>query len=133
MRQTGSEITSKHALSPQADTGGSAKNGTIIDRLGYDSLVASLITGAITGTPTSMSMVGKVQHGDAANLSDVADVTGATVTITTATAIGEMNVDLTGLKRYVRITETTTFVGGTSPDVMVAASISLGQAMTGPV
>ncbi len=132
MYDTGGEVKTYRALSPQADSGGSAKNGVVIDRKGFDSLVATFITGAITGTPSSMSMVCKVQHGDASDGSDMADISGATATITAANETAEINVDCRDLKRYIRVSETTTFSGGTSPTVLVAAVVTLGQAAKKP-
>lgn len=132
MYDTGSEIKTVRALSPQSDSGGSAKNGVVVDRLGFKSLVASVITGAVSGTPTATSMTIKVQHGSASDGSDMADVSGAAATITAADSVAEINVNCRGLKRYVRVTETTTFTGGTTPAVLVGATISLGQAAEGP-
>lgn len=132
MRDTGSEVKTVRALSPQSDSGGSAVNGVVVDRLGFDSLVATVITGAISGTPTTTAMAIKVQHGAASDGSDAADVSGATGAITAADSVAQVDVDCRALKRYVRVTETTTFTGGTTPAVLVGATISLGQASTGP-
>lgn len=132
MRDIGSEVKTVRALSPQSNSGGSAVNGVVIDRMGFDSLVATVITGAISGSPTAISMAIKVQHGGASDGSDAADVTGATGTITTADSVKEINVNCEALKRYVRVTQTTTFTGGTTPAVLVGATIALGQAQAGP-
>jgi len=132
MKDTGSELKTVRALSPQSDSGGSAVNGAVIDRKGYESAVMTVITGAIGGSPTSMSMAIKVQHGDASNLSDAADVSGATGTITAADSVKEIDVDLKSLKRYIRVTQTTTFVSGSSPTVLVGASCSMGEAQIKP-
>lgn len=132
MKDTGSEVKTVRALSPQSDSGGSAVDGVVIDRRGYDSAVATFITGAISGTPTATSIAVKVQHGDESDGSDMADFSGATATVTAANTVAEINLVLRGAKRYVRITETTTFTGGTTPAVLVAGTVSLGQVKVGP-
>lgn len=131
MKDTGSEVKTVRALSPQSDSGGSAVNGAAIDRMGYDSLVATVITGAISGSPTTTSMAVKVQHCDTSG-GTYADVTDATATITAADSVAEINVDCRALKRYVRVTETTTFSGGSTPAVLVGGTIALGQPSVGP-
>lgn len=133
MYDLGGEVKTLRALSPQSDSGGTAKNGVIIDRFGFNSAVAVFVTGAISGAPTATSVACKVQHGDAADGSDMADIPGATATITTADTIAEINVDCRGLKRYIRVSETTTFTGGTTPSILIAAVVTLGQAREIPV
>jgi hypothetical protein len=133
MYDTGSEVKTLRAISPQSDSGGAAVNGVVIDRSGFDSLVATFITGATSGNPTGISVACKVQHGNASDGSDMADITGATATITSANSVAEINVDCRGLKKYVRAVETTTLTGGTSPTILVAATITLGQAVEKPV
>jgi hypothetical protein len=44
----------------------------------------------------------------------------------------EVNVDLSGLKRYVRVVTTVTFTAGTSPAIPVAAAVVLGGAESLP-
>ncbi|MBT9171350.1 MAG: hypothetical protein DDT18_01724 [Actinobacteria bacterium] len=76
-----------------------------------------------------MSMVCRVQHGDAADGRDMVDIPGAVATIIAADLIAEINVDCRGLRRFVRVVVTTTFTGGTSPAVLVAATIAMGEAV----
>lgn len=104
---------------------GGAVNGNIIDRLGFQSLLISLGYGATTGTPTGTAIAWIVQHGAAANLSDAA-------TFATLTALGaadanftagecvNINLNLEGAKRYIRIVPTLTFTAGTTPKLQAA-------------
>ncbi len=114
-------------IAPQAAS--TAVNGNGIDRSGYNYAVVACETGATTGTPTSTSVAFKVQ--DSADNTTFADVSSATVTIADA-AHGEVNVDLRGLRQYIRVVATPTFVGGTSPTVQISASVVLGDAVVRP-
>jgi hypothetical protein len=127
MDLAGGSVKCLDALSPNSDTGGSAVDGNIIDRKGFLSAVFNCLIGDVTGTPTSQSAVFKIEEGDASDLSDASDVTGATVTITTVDTAGEINMDLRSRKRYIRLTQTTTFVGGTSPEIRNAGSCVLAD------
>lgn len=76
-------------------------NGSVIDMSGYDAVSFLAGVGALTATQVTLL---KAQHGDAANLSDAADITGAT---TTALADGDGDKTLLlevlqPRKRYVR-------------------------------
>jgi hypothetical protein len=132
MDLAGGSIKTLSALDPNSDTGGSAVDGNIIDRKGFESAVMTCLQGDTTGSPTSQSTVWKVEEGDASDLSDATDVTGATVTITTADTVGEINMDLRSRKRYIRLTQTTTFVGGTSPETRNGGSVTLGDPQVKP-
>lgn len=133
MYDAGSELTTVRALSPQSNAGGVAINGILTNRMGYNSLIATFITGAVTGAPTAVSAACKVQHGDALDGSDMSDISGATTTITGADLAGEINVDCHPLKKYVRVSVTVTFTGGTTPAILITAAITLAQTGLGPV
>jgi len=139
MKDTGGELLTKRAMSPQAISGSSAVNGVAIDRKGFESGVFTIASGAAGGTPTSFSMAIKVQHADASNFATPVDVTTAqnndgavTATITAIDSEAEVNVDFRKLKRYVRVVVTPTFVGGSSPDLLVASSVALGECYINP-
>ncbi|MBT9168752.1 MAG: hypothetical protein DDT19_02100 [Syntrophomonadaceae bacterium] len=95
----------------------------------FDSLVATFVTGAVSGAPTAMSIVCRVQHGNVVGGGDMADIAGAVATITTADSIAEINIDCRPLGRFVRVIMTTTFTGGTAPTVLIAATIALGKSV----
>jgi hypothetical protein len=128
---TGDALTNKRAVSPQSASAGSI-NGVAIDRLGYSSASFAVITGAVTGSPSAQTVDAKIQEADASG-GTYTDVSGATVSITDADSIGEINVDLSGLKRYIRIVLTVSFTGGTSPAIEVASNCALGEAQYNPV
>jgi hypothetical protein len=114
---------------PVAVSGSSAVNATGINRIGHASLALIACTGAATGTPTSFSFEVKVQ--DSADDSSYADYKpdGTNVAATTITAVNtltELNVDLRGARKYVRVVVTPTFVGGTSPTVLFSSAVALG-------
>lgn len=139
MKDTGGDILSKGSLRPQVVSGSSAVNGVTIDRKGFQSGVFTILAGAVAGVPTSFSMAIKVQHSDAANFAGPADVTTAenndtavTATLTAINTDAEINVDFRILKRYVRIVLTPTFVGGSSPELLVGGSITLGECYLNP-
>ncbi|MCK5237501.1 MAG: hypothetical protein KAR06_11010 [Deltaproteobacteria bacterium] len=135
MRDTGGDVKTITGFMPQNDTGGSNVDGAIVDRKGFLSMVATLLFGATTGAPSNIVTVFTLEHGDAANLSDKADVQ-ILATTTVPTAAGgdtvEAAIDLRPLKRYVRIKETTTFTAGTTPAIDLAAAITLGEASVVP-
>ena len=123
------------SLAPQSDTGGSAVDGAVVDTLGYNSAMLSFESGAISGSPSATSIAVKLQEGNASDGSDMADAHDNTGTVIggTVTAAGtELLARIEGLgtnrKRYLRVVETTTFTGGSSPSVHVHANILLGNA-----
>lgn len=127
MRTTSAEVRTGLAASPQLAPAGTI-NGVAIDRLGCYSAVFTVVTGAIAGAPTSQSVNAKLQHSDTSG-GVYTDISGATLsTITAGNASGEINVDLSSAKRYVRVVLTVAFVGGTTPTIGVSATYCLGEA-----
>lgn len=78
-RQLTSQCKPLTAITPTAGAAGtSAINGATIDTLGFMGVLFLLHFGAIvTGAVTSF----KLQHGDAANASDMADILGSSQTV----------------------------------------------------
>ena len=134
MRSVYNAIASRSALDPVAAS--SAQNGIVIDTLGYNSCMFSVQNGAASGSPTSYTVDAKVQEGSQANLSDAADVSGATVTQISADGVTKV-IRVEGLgtsrKRYLRIVVTPALTGGTSPKALISAVVSLGRAYSEPV
>jgi len=120
-------------LNPVALAAGSV-NGLVIDRLGFEDAKVHLKVGAATGSPTAQGVSLKMQAGDASDGSDMADVSGDTIAaLTTDNAEGNLNVDLSGYKRYLRVVATVTFTGGTTPAIPVAVTVALGNAREIPI
>jgi len=120
-------------VAPIAQVAGSA-NGVIIDRFGFLDAIVHLGLGAATGTPTAQGVSLKIQTGAVADGSDMVDVTSTTIAALTANNLqAELDIDLSGYKRYIRAVITTTFTGGTTPAIPVAVTIALGNATNIPV
>lgn len=104
---------------------GVAVNGVTVDQLesGKPKRETSVIRAAARATlqaAETLTLVVKVQEGAASDMSDAADVTGATTTITLTGPGGggtvedgaEFEVSVKGLKRYWRVVATPTFSAG---------------------
>lgn len=109
-------------------------NGASIDRLGYDSCVLHVLTGAATGSPSAQTADFKIQDSaDGTTFADVSSETSAIDQITADNTDGELDLDLSGLRRYIRVVCVVALTGGTSPTWPVAASVALGGSDTLPV
>lgn len=121
-------------------------SGAVVDREGFLSAVFAASIGAITGSPTSAKLTVKVEHCDTADGSFEAagdtmlDPEHATsggvlkeVAIESKDML-QMNLDLIGCKRYIKLTPTISFTGGTSPAAGAAAyALVLGDPVDSPV
>jgi len=137
LRNIGAHLLSKIGVVPAARTAG-ATNGTGINRLGHQSCVLAVKTGASSGTPDSFTVAGKLQHSaDNSKWADYTDpITGNVVAITAlaaANSIAEVDADLSGAKLYIRAVVTAAFVGGTTPAINCDATILLGGSAELPV
>lgn len=121
-------------------------SGTVIDREGFLSAVLVASVGVITGSPTSATLTIKVEHCDTADgtfeaardtMLDPEHVTSGgilkAVTVESKDTL-QMNLDLAGCKRYIKVTASITFTGGTSPAASDAAyALVLGDPDGSPV
>lgn len=130
MMNSGALLKARAGVAPKsADT---AETGAVIDRAGFLSGKLAVQVGEPTGTPDSFSVAAKLQHGDAADGSDMDDLDGAAIeAITEDGGIAEVDVNLNGAKRYVRAVVTPSFTGGTAPAIPVAAQVLLGGNLDG--
>lgn len=128
----GAYVATKFSLAPQSMAASATANGSSVDRLGASSAVLVGLAGAATGTPTGVSVTYKIQ--DSADGSTFADVTSITddVELTAVSSAVELDVDLTGLRRYIRVVATTALTGGTTPTILVAGCLILGGQDTLP-
>lgn len=107
-------------------------NGSAIDRSGFQSCVLSGQAGAAAGAPTARTVDFKLQES-ADGSTNWADISGAAVTTIIAdNGEAHVNVNLAGVKKFIRIVATVTFTGGTTPTIPVAATVALGGAVTKP-
>lgn len=110
-------------LRPQAVT--ATINGTGVDRLNYQSVIAVLDLGAATGTGVTCDC--KLQESDTSGgtYTDLSpSVTFTQLTDTSDNSRQEKSVDLAGKKRFVRATCT---VAGTSPNLTMSIIFVLGE------
>lgn len=112
--------------------GAGTVDGLAVDRLGFEDAVLLVSTGAVAGAPTAQTVDAKIQ--DSADGTTWADVAGLTIAqITAADTEQELDIDLTPLKRYIRVVATITFTGGTTPTIGLFAGFALGGAKEEPV
>ena len=101
-------------------------NGAVIDTKNYNSAKLVIATGDLT--TVDETYVFKIQEGDESDLSDAADISGATVAITADDQVGQVRLDGLGndvRKRYIRAVLT---VSGSNPSIPCTAVFELGNA-----
>src|SRR5574343_419651 len=112
-----------------------ATNGATIDKQALSEVFEEALfvshVGATSGSPTSFSVVTKIQDSaDGSNWSDITDtqiVEAATKTISDINTVSTLAVRLSALRRYVRMVETVTLTGGSSPTVFIYGMALLGH------
>ncbi len=134
----GEQIQNTSGLNPIASTG-ATENGPVIDRELFNTMVGLVQGGAVTGSPSSLTVNAKVQEGDESDGSDMADASvgafgGVAITEQTAGAFNiELEVDMRKMKQFVRWVVTTAFVGGSSPTIPVGVCATLGAHERHPI
>ncbi len=133
------------AIPPQLGTvGGGTVNGTGVDRAtipsGPFASAALLVeTGAVVGGPTTMTVTAKIQ--DSADNASFADYVPPTLSVAPTAVLSntagnqatKIGVDLTTARQYVRVTLTSAFTGGASPNVTFAAQLVFGGGQVAPL
>jgi hypothetical protein len=129
-RNIGALVALVTSVRPQS-SGAATINGVAIDRFAHNlsgSCVLEQTVGAISGAPTTSSVVTKLQHSpDGTTWSDF-QIGGATQQTAAATAQNteqSVAIELTDANRFVRAVTTVAFTGGTSPAALVAALLVL--------
>jgi hypothetical protein len=127
-------------IAPQSQSGAGTINGTGVDRLqaagSFSSCAIAGLTGAVSGSPTAQSATFKLQ--DSADNSTFADYVppglsaAPTLVLSAANAAGQVGIDLSGARQYVRVVCTVAFTGGSSPTLLVGAGLILGGAQQEP-
>ena len=113
-------------------------SGKVVDREGFLSAVYAASIGSITGSPTAAKLTVKVEHCDTKD-GTFEVVPDSKLDPDTTTSDGilkeiSVNLDLVGCKRYIKITPTISFTGGTSPAASGAAyALVLGDLAQAPV
>lgn len=128
-------IRNATSIVPQSFTGSSAVNGASVDTLGYDNAKIHAYAAQASGSPTTASLVYKLQESadGSTNWADALDNTGTVIGFTisalqTAAAAGAARVEGLGLnrKRYLRVVATPAFSGGSSPAILAHGEIVFG-------
>jgi hypothetical protein len=103
----------------------SSRNSSAVDRLGFDSCVLAAQTGAASGGPTALTLAAKLQES-ADGSTNWTDVPGAAIEpLTSENGVARVNVRLPTAKRYLRVAETVSFTGGSSPTLGACSTIVL--------
>lgn len=98
-------------------------SGAAIDRQNFGSAVLGLKVAAATGSPTAATLKLALTE------SDTSSGTFAAVSDKQA----QIGIDLTGCKRFVKITGTVSFTGGTTPAATATYALALGDPAQEPV
>lgn len=130
IKNAGAYLFDKLGIAPVSSQAATV-NGVAVDRSGFRSCKVHGLTGAATGTPTTISVAYKVQHSDTSG-GTYADYVptngGSTFSITAASTGGSVDVDLSQAKKFVRVVAVVSFTGGTTPAVLLSAGVLLGGA-----
>lgn len=131
MRDIGSFIKPVVGVKPTDDTG-TVINGASIDRTGFESCVLHVAAGAVAGGPSAQTLDAKLQDSDTSGGTFV-DITGAAITQIAADDGAErVDVDLSGVKAFIRVVQTMVLTGGASPAWPVKSDVILGGAVEIP-
>lgn len=121
-----SDMHPLRCIAPVSVADNTAQVGQIIDRQGFESLTYVIATGSIADVDATFTVL--LEHGDAANLSDAATVTGDSLIGTAALAGFQFDDDnetrkigYVGGKRYTRLTITP--VNNASAAVIAAVAV----------
>jgi hypothetical protein len=126
--------TANPSHAPAANAAGT-RNGTGYAINDTRSIILTANLGATSGTPTSFTVIYKLQQSiDNSTYTDAVDVadgtTTCTLTISTASSAAEKDIKLAQFlgptALYFRFLETVAFVSGTSPTVLSGATITRG-------
>jgi hypothetical protein len=119
-------------------------SGTAFDRNGFLSGIFAASIGTITGEPTAAKLKIAVTECDTIDGTYAASADGRVIVdgtdewvidLTATTPALDINVDLdlVGCKRFVKITATVTLTGGTTPSSAQAYALALGDPAVAPV
>ena len=132
LRDVGAYIKAAIGSIPLSSLGGAAVNGPAINRLGFDSCVLHTAGGSATGSPTAQTLDAKLQESEDGSTAWT-DITGAAITqITADDSEAQVDVDLSGVKKFIRVVQTVVLTAGTSPEWPVSSIVILGGASQVP-
>lgn len=115
-------------------SGTTARAGEVIDCLGYQSAIVSVSNAAATGSPSAATLTLSMVEGDTNSPATSVTIVPTASAISCLTAgITNYHFDLRPFKRYVKFTLTPAFTDGSTPKVLGAATITLGDKNVEPV
>ncbi len=133
-KNIGARIKTIAFVPPQAFSAGETLSSEIDTLgLGYSSGQLIAFLGATTGTPTAASLVVTLQHasttgGSYAVFTPEETNTASSIALLTTdtTAAHALNIDFSGMKRFIKVGVNPTITGGSSPKILVSASLVAG-------
>jgi hypothetical protein len=119
---------------PVLSAANAALKGAAIDRSGFNSCVLHQARGAADGGPSAHSLDSQVQHSDTTTDGDFEDLPGVEGSAVALTAAGqnELDINLSGAKRYIRVVSVIAFTDGSTPKIPIAVTVVLGGATEPP-
>lgn len=132
-RNVGGLVTNRTLLRPQASAVAAAFSliGLALDRESFLSALIKLTAGAVTGAPSAQQVSWKVQDSaDGATFADILPsqanpvVVGADITAVNGNSV--LEIDCSGLRRFIRVVATVAFTGGTAPTIFLSSEATLG-------
>ncbi|MFG1282275.1 hypothetical protein [Xanthobacter autotrophicus] len=134
MRDLASNIAIRAVIAPVVVSDNTAAVGTVIDRLGFDSLAYVIATGTLADADATFAVLLEESDASGSGFAAVADAdmigTEATAGFTFADDGKVRKLGYIGHKRYTRLTITPTGNSGSAP---IAAVAILGHASARPV
>ncbi len=128
------QATSLKCVDPNAYSGTTAKAGEVIDCQGYQSAIVSINYAAASGTPSAASLTLSMVEGATSSPATAVTIAPAVSAIDCLTAgVTNYHFDLRPFKRYVKFTLTPAFTSGTTPGIVAAATITMGDKNVEPV
>jgi hypothetical protein len=130
------------SIPAQSLSGSTAVSGAYFDTKGFQTAVLRANAQAASGTPTTATVVFKLQESASTTGStfvDAKDNSGTLIsgTVNVTGAAGDVLARIEGLglnrKRYLRIVATPAFTGGTTPATLAFAEIIASRAFLQPV
>jgi hypothetical protein len=115
-------------------------SGAVIDRSGFLSGILGLHINPPSGSPSAAAVTVALTDSDASDgtfepAADTLAVIGGNALDIDLTAGLDANIDidLVGVKRFIKLTATTSFTGGTAPAATASYAVALGDPSVAPV
>lgn len=122
----------KGALAPQSSAAGTVTGG-IFSKESFLSGILTLITGAVTGSPTALTVTATINTADAVDDEDAPtsltnpSSTDVSLVLDAANSVDQLDIDFLALKKWNQISVTLAFTDGTSPEANVSGLVVLGD------